>query len=160
MKTIFGCFILIVVCAFNSALAQNIKIAAAPGSPQTKYAAGMLNKALLKKGASVGKGTADVVVKLVIDSINMEKEAFSIVNDGTTISITGGDGAGLIYGSLSIAEDLRNGIKLQSIKASSEKPHVPFRAIKFDLPWDTYRRSTALDLHVETCKDINYWKAF
>jgi len=160
MKIIFGCFILIVVCAFNTALAQNIHIATVPGTPQIKYAAGILNKALLKQGAGVGMGAAEVVINLVIDSINMEKEAFSIVNEGKTISITGGDGTGLIYGSLSIAEDLRNGINLQSVKASKENPHVPFRAIKFDLPWDTYRRSTALDLHVETCKDINYWKAF
>ena len=34
------------------------------------------------------------------------------------------------------------------------------RAVKFDLPWDTYRHSYALDLHLETCKDTAYWKAF
>jgi hypothetical protein len=49
---------------------------------------------------------------------------------------------------------------LQNIKAGSEKPNLPFRAIKYDLPWDSYRRSSALDQHVETCKDLNYWEAF
>ena len=59
-----------------------------------------------------------------------------------------------------MAEDLRNGVGIQNIKAKSEAPKLPFRAIKFDMPWDTYRHSYALDLHSETCKDINYWKAF
>lgn len=66
----------------------------------------------------------------------------------------------MIYGSLSLEEDVRNGIPLQQIKSVSEKPKLPFRAIKFDLPWDTYRHSYALDLHVETCRDTNYWEAF
>jgi hypothetical protein len=34
------------------------------------------------------------------------------------------------------------------------------RAIKFDLPWDTYRHSYALDQHQQTCSDTAYWKAF
>jgi hypothetical protein len=34
MKIIFGCFILMAMAAFNTALAQNIKIASAPGSPK------------------------------------------------------------------------------------------------------------------------------
>ena len=160
MKRIIACSILIVAGVLNTALSQNIQIVSVPGTPQTAYATSMLNKALLKQGATISKGPADVVINLIIDSINLPKEAFSIVHTGKNISITGGNGTGVIYGSLSIAEDLRNGIKLQNIKASTEKPHVPFRAIKFDLPWDTYRRSTALDLHVETCKDINYWEAF
>ena len=160
MKRIIACFILIVAGVLNTALAQNIQIVSVPGTPQTAYATSMLNKALLTQGAGVITGAADVVINLVIDSINLPKEVFSIAHTGKNITITGGNGTGVIYGSLSIAEDLRNGMKLQNIKASTEKPHVPFRAIKFDLPWDTYRRSTALDLHVETCKDINYWEAF
>jgi hypothetical protein len=79
---------------------------------------------------------------------------------GNKILVTGGDERGMIYGSLSVAEDIRNGVRLQDIKARSEKPNYSLRAVKFDLPWDTYRHSYALDLHMETCKDVNYWKAF
>src|SRR6185436_12369086 len=42
----------------------------------------------------------------------------------------------------------------------SGKPHYPFRAIKFDLPWDTYRHSFALDQHYATCRDVRFWEAF
>ena len=48
----------------------------------------------------------------------------------------------------------------KKIKSKAESPRLPFRAIKYDMPWDTYRHSYALDLHSETCKDVNYWKAF
>jgi len=99
------------------------------------------------------------VISLVLDSTT-GSESFSISPQSSTIIIKGGDERGLIYGSLSIAEDLRNGIALKNIRAKKEKPYLPFRAIKFDLPWDTYRHSYALDLHSATCKDTSYWKAF
>ena len=44
--------------------------------------------------------------------------------------------------------------------AQDDTPHFAFRAIKFDLPWDTYRHSDALDQHYATCRDTLFWKAF
>jgi hypothetical protein len=41
-----------------------------------------------------------------------------------------------------------------------EKPKMAFRGIKYDLPWDTYRPSSALDQHYETARDLKYWEAF
>ncbi|MDW7694326.1 hypothetical protein R9C00_06220 [Flammeovirgaceae bacterium SG7u.111] len=38
--------------------------------------------------------------------------------------------------------------------------HYPFRAIKFNLPWFSYRSGENLSLHMETCRDIKYWEAF
>ena len=75
-------------------------------------------------------------------------------------TIYGGDARGLIYGALALAEQLVNGINLEDIIASREKPHLAFRAIKYNLPWDTYRPSSALDLHYETARDLKYWEAF
>ncbi|MEJ7767843.1 MAG: glycoside hydrolase family 20 zincin-like fold domain-containing protein, partial [Chitinophagaceae bacterium] len=119
-----------------------------------------LKKALLEKGITVRETKADMEINLAVDAAKVGKEAYSIITDGKRITVMGGDERGMIYGSLSLVEDLGNGISLRNIKASSEKPNLPFRAIKFDLPWDTYRRSYALDLHVQTCKDLNYWEAF
>jgi hypothetical protein len=61
------------------------------------------------------------------------------------------------------ANDLNNEaytILIENIRPRSETPKLAFRAIKFDLPWDTYRHSYALDLHQETCRDLNFWEAF
>ncbi|QMW00991.1 hypothetical protein [Spirosoma foliorum] len=40
----------------------------------------------------------------------------------------------------------------ESHHSRNEKPHLPLRAIKVDLPWDTYQYSDALDLHVESAE--------
>src|ERR1700761_8744857 len=144
----------------TSVFAQNVQINYAKNSPRQAYAAGVLNKALHKKGYSLKMSNHRYTIILVTDSVHLGHEAFTISPKGSKIKITGGDEVGLIYGCQSIAEDLLNDVTLQQIKAKSEAPHFPFRAIKFDLPWDTYRHSDALDLHYQTCRDTNYWKAF
>jgi hypothetical protein len=122
--------------------------------PSAVYAARRLMRSL--------PGTANprYTIRLLLDSLHLEKEAFSIEPSGTTISIKGGDNRGLIYGSLALAETIAGGAKLEKVRASHGQAHFPFRAIKFDLPWDTYRHSYALDQHYSTCRDTLFWKAF
>lgn len=95
-------------------------------------------------------------IQLRIDA-RLPAESYTIQPSGTTITITGGDDRGLLYGRQSLAETFRNH---QKPIATSEHPQYPFRAIKFDLPWDTYRHSAALDQHIETCRDTTFWRAF
>jgi hypothetical protein len=151
--------VLVFVFVVFSVVAQGPVILFENNSAKQVYAADRLQKAL--KETNYGKFPASIPFEIKF-SINNElgKEAYSIKTAASAISITGGDETGFIYGSLSIAEDLRNGVPLQKIKSKAESPKLPFRAIKYDMPWDTYRHSYALDLHSETCKDVNYWKAF
>jgi hypothetical protein len=141
------------------ALSQPVRIVYDKASPQAKYAVEMLGKTLTSKGYTLN-AEADIVITLSTNAKQQEAEAYTIRKDGNKIIVTGGDKRGMIYGSLSLAEEVRNGGRLEAIKSRSESPHYSFRAIKFDLPWDTYRHSDALDLHYETCRDLNYWKAF
>jgi len=144
----------------TAAFAQKVHITFTQTSPQQCYAAKVLTKALHSKGYLSGRSHSGYSISLRIDSTNAGPEAYHIARHGKRIDITGGNGAGVIYGSLSVAENLRNGVSIQRIKAQSESPKYPFRAIKFDLPWDTYRHSYALDQHYNTCRDTAYWKAF
>jgi len=105
-------------------------------------------------------GTRHLSIRLIIDSVHLEKEAFAIEPAGRTITIKGGDDRGLIYGSIALSETIARGIPPDKIRPSHDHPHFPFRAIKFDLPWDTYRHSYALDQHYATCRDTLFWKAF
>ena len=146
-------------CYTSFTFSQHITIAYNTNSPQLVYAAGKLNQELIKHTRSSPGSNIPSRVKFSIDK-SLGSEAFSIKTNAQQITITGGDETGVMYGSLAIAEDIRNGVALKKIRVRSEKPKLPFRAIKFDMPWDTYRHSYALDLHSETCKDINYWKAF
>ncbi len=93
-----------------------------------------------------------------IDTIGMENEAFSISVNNQEIKITAGDETGMMYALLDIKHQLQFGNG--AIEERKEKPNLTFRAIKYNLPWDSYRNSEALDLHYETCRDTTYWEAF
>jgi hypothetical protein len=129
-------------------------------SPQQQYSTSILEKALVKSGYTITHSSASFSINLIQSVASLSPESFSIKSISHSITITGGDERGLIYGSLSLAEDIRNGIALKDCRSKTEKPFLPFRAIKFDLPWDTYRHSYALELHDQTCRDTAYWRAF
>jgi hypothetical protein len=152
-------FAIALVALVSTAFSQNVKLVYNTQSPQASYAANRLGKALVKKGYTLKATNPAYTINIKLNS-KLAKEAYNIQAQGKTITVNGGDGTGMIYGSLSIAEDLGNNIALQKIKPRSEKAHYLLRAVKYDLPWDTYRHQLALDQHYETCRDLNYWKAF
>jgi hypothetical protein len=160
MKKILEIYFVLFVWLANLVSAQSVSLHYDTTTSQVNYAAKVLKKFLMKQGYSMQKAPADYSISLVMNPEKLKAEAYTVQPKNKSIIITGGDGSGIIYGSLSLVEDLRNGISLQNIKATSEAPRLPFRAIKFDLPWDTYRHSYALTQHQETCKDLKYWEAF
>lgn len=159
MKKISLSFIVILCGMIQAGFSQSVAISYDKTSPQQVYAATMLENTLRKEGYKVNRA-GEYLVRLSVNAKLLGNEAYSMVVQGKQIRITGGDARGVIYGTLSLAEDLRNGIGINKIKERAEKPGLALRAIKFDLPWDTYRHSYALDLHDKTCRDVNYWKAF
>ncbi|RED93005.1 hypothetical protein [Marinoscillum furvescens] len=95
-------------------------------------------------------------LSLALDS-SMAPGAFDLNTQENRTLLKAGDLGGLIYGSHELISQLKNS---KEITATHEQPEVVFRAIKFNLPWDSYRRGESLQLHMETCKDLNYWRAF
>ncbi|MES1221621.1 MAG: glycoside hydrolase family 20 zincin-like fold domain-containing protein, partial [Bacteroidota bacterium] len=160
MKKLDFCLAICFVIFISPVFCQTVIIHYSNVSPQQAYAASILKNSLLQKKYIIKETSADYSINLVLDPNSLEAEAYSLLVKEKNITIFGGDTRGLIYGSFSLAEDLRNGILINNIKSRKEKPYLPLRAIKFDLPWDTYRHSNALDLHGKTCKDTSYWKAF
>ena len=141
---------------------QRVLIRVEEPSAQSRYAVAQLTKALVSQKYTVSNeaSRADFTIRLAPANAQTGSEAYTIQKTDAQLTVTGGDARGLIYGCLSLVEELQNGIPLQKLTSRSEKPHLPLRAIKFDLPWDTYRHSYALDLHYETCRDTLYWQAF
>ena len=138
---------------------QTVSIQYDPSSLQTSYAVKILTQTLSNNGYLVQSGNADLRIGFKMDS-TLGEEAYILRPSKKTITITGGDGRGVIYGAFSLAEDLRNGIPIDKIQTKRESTPLHFRAIKFDLPWDTYRHSCSLTQHQETCSDLKYWEAF
>ena len=138
---------------------QRISIRYNSAKPQVRYAAELLKTSALKNGFIINESQPDYNIILEEES-TLAKEEYLISPEAKKIVIKGGDGAGIIYGAYTLVEDFRNGVSLQNIKRKTEKPRLAFRGIKYDLPWDTYRHSYALDQHQETCSDVAYWKSF
>jgi hypothetical protein len=130
--------------------------------PQAVYAAKKLGDALTESGYHLVKESEEdqYLISISIDTVNLDDEAYSLTPGEKTIKIAGGDKRGMIYGCLSLAEDLRNGIDLGDVKPDSEKPHYLLRAIKHNTSWYSYRPSSALDQHYETLRNPEYWEAF
>lgn len=70
------------------------------------------------------------------------------------------DESGAMYGMLELAERLRTYGNLSSVPECVMNPGFPFRAIKFNLPWSSYRRNECFDLQKETVRDLAFWQAF
>ncbi len=90
--------------------------------------------------------------------MELASESYKIDANGKTVKITGGDETGLMYGLLELEEQLENGNS--SIQSKQESPNLSFRALKFNLPWNSYRTGKALQLHYETCRDTSFWESF
>jgi hypothetical protein len=145
-----------------SAAAESVYILHDPEIPQAAYAARKLGEALVERGDVLlhEREGYDRIVSLAVNRHRLEPEAFSIVPEGRVTTVYGGDLRGMIYGALALRETLRNGTPLARIEAVEQRPHLEFRGIKYNLPWETYRPSSALDQHHETARDPRYWEAF
>jgi hypothetical protein len=126
--------------------------------PQVKYAIEQLEAT--EERLSVNNLLANKNRFIITTSLNNElkEEAFEISVKGTDIHVAGGDANGIMYGLLHIREQLDSGSN--NITNHQESPALSFRAIKFNLPWDSYRRGEALQLHYETCRDTLFWSDF
>ena len=91
----------------------------------------------------------------------LKEGGFEIVRGpGNAIYILGTDANGAMYGVLDLAEQIAAGNGLAKVKNKVAEPKFEFRAIKFNLPWYSYRTNDALSLHSETCRDLEFWGEF
>ncbi len=125
---------------------------------QVIYAAEKFRELEQTNALVLSDSSADLTISAAIDTINLKHEAYKIVSQNNLVEIIGGDAVGLMYGLLEVKNQLKAGKR--TVESKEESPNLMFRAIKFNLPWDSYRRSPALDLHYETCRDTIFWKNF
>ena len=162
LASVLAAFVMAVSAASGPANAQAISIEYDAGSAQANYAATQLRAAFARKHYTlVAAGQrSDFRVELSLTPGKLAPEAYAITARRNSLTVSGGDNRGLIYGSLAVTEQLDRGRTIRTLQSAKEKPTVGFRAIKFDLPWDSYRASKALDQHYATVRDIRYWTAF
>ncbi|PSL04311.1 hypothetical protein [Cecembia rubra] len=158
----FPVILLLLLLFVSESFGQTVYILSDKSSQQAEYALGKLSPVLVSKGYQPVRNSIKYhfLINLAVDPSKAGPESYIIKRENNMISVIGGDDRGLIYGTHSLAESLRNGANLEDIDYSSEKPHFPLRAIKHNTSWYSYRPSSALDLHYEILRDISYWEAF
>src|SRR4051812_9196939 len=113
MPTIRFFLIAVLVGCFSYAFSQSVNIVYQQVSPQGRYAAERLKETLVSKGYTVSTAKATIVITLSTDAKPLHEEAYSIHANCKSITVTGGDNRGMIYGALSLAEEVRNGRRLE-----------------------------------------------
>ena len=103
---------------------------------------------------------APKLTQLDIATGDLHSEGFQILPKNETIYIIGGDEKGLMYGILDVRDQLNLNPDLNAVEAKTVNPRFHFRAIKFNLPWSSYRLGESLQLHMETVKDTVFWAEF
>lgn len=151
-----------VLLSSGAVFSQEVRLVYDQESPQAAYAARKLTEALTSQGYSITQSWSgyDYLISIGINEHTLPEEAFEIIPEEKIISVYGGDSRGLIYGTLSLAQDLRDGVRLDRVQHRKEEAFLPFRGIKHNLVWDSYRPSSAIDQHYETTRDLAYWEAF
>ncbi len=117
--------------------------------------------------ATNGTGTARAVIvvrtRREADLPAIPPEGFRVElhrnADINVVQVVGGDACGAMYGAMELGEQIRDG-GWDRIHSQTVAPRFPFRAIKFNLPWMSYRRHEALQLHDETCRSLEFWNEF
>lgn len=94
------------------------------------------------------------------DGLQPEGYKFLRINNGKTVLILAVDEVGAMYGLLELSENVQ---VMGSYSAPPDRlvvPSLPYRIIKFNLPWSPYRNSEATTVHQSVCRDLKFWERF
>ncbi|GAA4957940.1 glycoside hydrolase family 20 zincin-like fold domain-containing protein [Algibacter aquimarinus] len=94
----------------------------------------------------------------------LKKEGFSIQKDDNKIVVTGYDEAGLMYGTLELAEQLKL-YGFEGVKTITRNPYLEMRGPKFNIPLDVRTPSysdvsDAAQNNIQHMWDFTFWKDY
>ncbi|TBL80116.1 hypothetical protein [Paenibacillus thalictri] len=115
-------------------------------------------------GIVIVAGNAELASHSLTLDGSVEPEGYEIrrSDEGGTqvLYILAADETGAMYGAFEVAEQLRRGRAFTEIAEGVINARFPFRALKFNLPWSSYRMNECFDLQRETVKDLAFWRKF
>lgn len=132
------------------------------GASKVETALRRLNPASQGVDKPVAAGREPIKLTLVspTDDGDIKKEGFRIrISDGV-YTVTAIDDTGAMYGLMDLAEQIEMNKGLSGVKERLVNPRFAFRAVKFNLPWVSYRENESLQANTELCKDLAMWRAF
>ena len=148
---------------------SQVSIAIDKNSPMEVFGVSKIEEALrrlnltpqvIDKSAATGQEQIRLTIVSPTEDAEIKKEGFRISKIDGIYMVTAIDNAGSMYGLMDLAEQIEMQKGLRSIRDKIVNPRFPFRAIKFNLPWVSYRENESLQANNELCKDLNMWRAF
>lgn len=100
------------------------------------------------------------VVKLEDSVTNASNDGYRLYKSDNKWILSSQSNRGLLYGLLDVSQQIKDGNAPSALVEKNIQSHYPFRAIKFNLPWFSYRSGDNLSLHYETCRDLKFWESF
>ncbi len=148
--------------SYSTISAKTVTLHVETSTPIINYGESQLSKALEDNGHSLkrsGNSNADINLSFH-ETEQKSTESYQIIKHNHQIKIQGNGERGAMYGMLDLVHHIQMNGDLSDFHSKTVEPRFPFRAIKFNLPWMSYRKGEALQLHMETCRDLEYWESF
>ena len=149
---------------------EQVKVYSEKESPQQSFGMGKLIKVInVAQEQSHDRANIVVIASAKLSAqFNLTSEYSAVKSEGFSIKrlspertvVIARDQTGAMYGILDIAEQIQLGRTVRTLEEKTVNPGVGFRGIKFNLPWNSYRRDESLQLHEKTVRDLNYWRSF
>ena len=113
------------------------------------------DKVLTKPGTD-----GDILILVDKHLPGLRKEGYLVVKKDGRLVVRATEPSGAMYGALDIASQIAMGRDWHAISADTVNPHFSVRALKFNLPWSSYRTGPSMEQHMDVCRDLDFWRAF
>jgi hypothetical protein len=148
---------------------DGISIAIDKNSPMEVFGASKLEAVLQNLDKSIrvldvsnATGKEWIQIKIVDPESDPEirKQGYRISKTGDSYLISAIDNTGAMYGLLDMAEHFEMQRAFENMEEKVVNPRFGFRAIKYNLPWVSYRENESLQANDELSKDLDMWASF
>lgn len=146
---------------------EKVSISADIGNPEIQFAIDEIKAAFAETGIEVDitkSNKADIVFSVEKKNVEIKPEGFSITKKSKKIRVTGFDNAGLMYGGLELAEQIKL-FGFEGIRETTQNPHMERRGTKFNIPLDV-RTPSYTDVsdvaqnNIPEMWNFDFWKEY
>lgn len=146
---------------------EQISISADIDNPEIQFAVDEIRAAFAEKGIEVlieKDKKADIVFSVEKKNAEIKSEGFSITKKSKRIRVTGFDDAGLMYGGLELAEQIKL-FGFEGVRETTQNPYMERRGTKFNIPLDV-RTPSYTDVsdvaqnNIPEMWNFDFWKEY
>ncbi|CAN5490771.1 hypothetical protein BH23BAC1_BH23BAC1_16820 [soil metagenome] len=170
MKTIPRFIVVFFVLLFSGCASRqnlNFSIFTEVEDPKIFFAIEEIKAVLHEKGIEVNINKDEIAdIKFTVDPQDKElkPEGFKITRNGSKVRITGYDAAGVMYGGLELAEQIKL-FGLENVDETLQNPYMELRGTKFNIPLDVRTpsysdASHAAQNNIPEMWNIQFWKDY